>query len=150
MLCDGGQPVALIVMANEGTPIMLNYVLQRVANNYTDWLCMLWSNSSLSPSPTTVYANLTEATFTGYARRTIDHTKWQAPTIIGSVKAQSLYDTVPLSWTNTGSIQDVYGYAIITPSAFKILWSQKLDAPISIATGGTIQFQPAMELGTEP
>ncbi len=138
-------------MVNEGTPILLNYILQRTVNNYADWLCMLWTNSSLSPVPTTVYASLTEATFTGYARKTLAHGTWQAPTIIASSYAESVYDTAPLSWTNAGvTAQQIYGYAVITPTSPKIMWLQQFDASFSLVPGGTVTFSPAIDLGTLP
>lgn len=146
-----GAKVARIVMANEGTPIMLNYVLQRAVNNYADWLLMMWVDAAYSPAPASVYADLTEATFTGYSRRTLAHATWQAPTIVSGTYAQSLYDTTPLSWTNSGvTSETVYGYAVITPTASKILWLQKFDTPVLMVPGGTVVFTPSIDLGTLP
>lgn len=138
-----------IVMANDGSPTLLNYVLQRTANNYADWLIALWTNSSLSPYPTMSFSVLHEATFTGYARVTLDHTKWQAPTIVTMDRASSKYDTASIVWTNSGvTTDDIYGYAVITPVTFTLLWSQQLDAPISLPPGGSMALQPILDLGT--
>lgn len=140
--------MATIVMANTGTPILLNYLLQRTANNYPDWLLMLWTNSSLFPTPATVYADLSEATFTGYARQTIIHAGWGAPAIISSTFARSTYGSL-FSWTNTGSAQPIYGYAVITPSPFTLIYCQKFDAPAPMDPGGTLQFSPIIDFGTK-
>jgi len=136
-------------MANTGTPTLLNYMLQRVTNNYLDWLLMLWTNPTLSPTPATVYADFTEATFTGYSRRVILHNGWGDPVIIDGAFARSVYTNL-VAWYPSGTPQTVYGYAIITPTPFDLICSQKFDAPYEMVPGGTLQFYPRMELGTKP
>ncbi len=137
--------MADIVIPNEGKTFLLDYITQKVVNNYTDWQLMLWTNASLSPSGTTVYANLTEATFPGYARVVLTHSLWGAATIVSNQAVSVWGGTQPI-WTNGGSAQPIFGYAYVTTSSPKIMLIQKYDTPVPMDPGGILTMVPQINL----
>ncbi len=137
--------MAKIVIPNEGKPDLLAFLLGQTANTFADWLLMLWQNSSLSPGPATVYANLTECTFPGYSRVTLTKNLWSVPGIVSDQAVSSWTGATP-TWTNTGAAQPCYGYAFITPTASKIVMIQQWDSPVPMGTGGILAFTPQVIL----
>lgn len=138
-----------IFLPNESLPSLLSYWIGKSSNAFAAWELMLWSNSAYSPSQGSVFGDLVEATFGGYARFTLTQPTWTSPTVI-SDKAVSTYGVTPLSWTVTSSPQTLYGYAIITPSSSKIIAIQAFDAAIPLVTGGILGVLPRLEFTTEP
>lgn len=138
-----------LVLPNEGLVDQLTYLLKSTISGVADWLLVLWTNSSYTPSQSSVYSDLTLATFTGYSAVTVTRGTWTTPTIISNA-AVSTWGTVATQWTNTGSSQTIYGYALVTASSPVIRVVEKFASPVTVATGGIIGVLPRYTFTTAP
>lgn len=138
-----------LVLPNEGLTDLLAYMIRTTISGVADWLMVLWTNTSLTPGQSTVYSDLTLATFTGYSAVTVTRGTWTAPTIV-SDKAVSTWGTTATLWTNTGSSQTIYGYAMVTASSPVIRLIEKFASPVVLATNGIIGVLPQFTFTTAP
>ena len=116
----------------------------------SDWITrMQASNLSLrlyqnnvTPDRDTVFADLTESSFTGYAAVAIASGDWTNLAIAAHVLRSV---ASPKTFTNSGgAAQDVYGYFVTEPATGRIMAVARFDlAPVSIAAlGGTVVVTP--------
>jgi hypothetical protein len=138
-----------IVCPNEGLADQLDYILSAPIPGVAAWVLVLYTTADLVPGQYTVWADVAEATFSGYSRRILDRSTWTASTIIMS-QAVSTYGATPCRWVNTGSPQTITGWAIITPVASVIRYIQPLPAPLVLDTGDPIEVLPQVALTTLP
>jgi hypothetical protein len=134
---------------NEGLCDQLDYVLSAPISGVLSWLLMLWVNDDLVVTQQTVYADLIEATFMGYVRRTLDRSSWTAATLEGDY-AVATWSTEPIVWINSGPPATVYGWAIITPLSPVIRYIQPLPAPVTVNSGDPIAVLPRVAMTTLP
>jgi membrane-bound lytic murein transglycosylase B len=127
---------------------LLAYWLGKTSNSFSDWQLMLYSNS-LTPSQSTVFADLTEATFGGYSRITLGKSTWQSPAVTLG-KSRSTYGTDPLMWIVASGSETIYGYAMITPSSPVIRAIEAFDTPFTVTPGGVLTLIPKMTFTTDP
>ena len=109
------------------------------------------------PSSASVLADFTEATFTGYAARTLTNsltgTTWSTP---AGTPAQSQYNAAaPQSWTATGAYQTVLGhlYVGVTSGTFYGAESFVAGGGTSVVLSAgqpTMTLIPTLKLGTNP
>ena len=137
-----------LVLPNEGLPTLLDQMIRDLASGFVDWEMMLFVNN-ITPDQDTVYADLTEATFGNYSRITIDHTLWEAPTVVAD-HAVSTYTTTPQIWTVTSGSETVYGYALVTVSSPIIIVVERFASPVAVSAGGVLAVLPRITLTTEP
>lgn len=143
----GVQNVA-IVLPDEGLADQLSYIIKTAISGVADWQLMLFQNN-LTPTQTTVFSDLVEATFSGYSRVTVTRATWTSPTIVAD-KAVSTWGTTGTTWTNAGSTQTIYGYALITASSPVIRVIERFASPVVMATGGIISVLPSYNFTTAP
>jgi len=136
------------VLPDIGLADQLDYMLRAAIVGVLPWELALFTNNPTF-SQATVWADMTEATFTGYSRVTLTRATWTAATII-SGRAVSTWDTVPVQWTCTGSPQTIYGAAILEPVSNKVRKAEKFASPVVQAVGGILQFLPRWTYTTEP
>lgn len=141
--------MGVMVLPNEGLTILLEYWIGKTANTFSDWLLGVYTNSGYTPSPTSVFADLTFASWGGYAAVTLTKATWTAAALSGN-KAFSTWGTTPTTWTVGSSPPTVQGWAIYTPSSSKLIALQQLVTPIVTATGGILSMTPRLEFLTEP
>lgn len=137
-----------IVAPNEGLPALLDYILKDNVDGVADWELILFVND-ITPDQDTEYADLTEATFTGYSSVTVTRGDWTAAEIADDV-AVSTWGTSATTWTNTGSEQTVYGYAMVTATSPVIRLIERFASPVVLATNGILGLLPRVTLGTAP
>lgn len=135
-----------IVLPAGGIPFLMEWMLKSPISGVPDLQLMLFTNT-LDPECDVVFADLTECTFTGYARFTLNRSNWQAPTVEECCGIM-LYGSVPLSWTNTGSPQQVAGYAILIPSSGPLIAVQALSSPFTLPSLATLPIRPQITLTT--
>lgn len=137
-----------LVIPDEGAPILLVNTLKGAGSPVPSWLLGLYQNA-YTPDSATTFASFSESSFTGYARYGIDPSKWLTPTIISS-RASSTYDAPgPVTWTNGGSSQNVYGYFVIDNSTGKILWAERFATARTMATGDELDLTLIFTGGTQ-
>lgn len=137
-----------IVLPNEGLPSLLAWMLRDDTSALPSNTLILYAND-LTPTQSTVYADLTHATFTGYSPETIDRASWTSP-VIDSDHAVSTWNTTPIVWLVSGGSETIYGYAVVTPSSPVILWVERFASPIAVSAGGALALLPRFALTTEP
>jgi hypothetical protein len=128
------------VLANEGAIDALTDLV-----NGETWKWVLFSNN-ITPALTTVWANLTECTFPGYARI---NSAYASPAIAGAVDgAQSLHAQITFTCTGGGSAQNVYGYALIDTVGPKIIFAAQIpSAPkVMLNNGDAVLLTPNLTL----
>lgn len=95
--------------------------------------------ANVTPTYATTLANLTETTDTGYARLT---PTWAAAGNYATGDAQMLASV--LTWNFTFSAGGFTIYSVHQlDAATNLLWSYKLDTPVTITAAGPWQFLPS-------
>lgn len=138
-----------LVAPNEGLADQLDYLLRAPISGVVPWLLILYLNDDLVLDQSTVYADLTEADFSGYSRVTLTRATW-TEAVIESDAAVSTYGTDPVQWTASGSPQTLYGWAIITPVASVIRYIEPFPTPVTAAPGSPVGVLPRVTLTTLP
>lgn len=115
-----------------------------------DWECRLYANDVV-PNRDTVLADLTEASFPGYLRKTLARGDWSAAVQI-SGRAATFFQGTPLSWLSSGTAQLIFGYMVCVAATGRMIWSQRLDTPflvtnlspllLPLAFGGRSESEP--------
>jgi hypothetical protein len=137
-----------LVAPNEGLADQLDYILSADISGVLPWVLVLWTNADLFPVATTVWSDVTEASFTGYSRVTIARDGW-TDAVLQYDQAVSTYGTTPTTWIASGAPQTLYGYAIITQTATVIRYIQRFPVPLVAAPGLPVGVLPRVTLGTQ-
>lgn len=137
-----------LVAPNEGLADQLDYILKSTISGVANWTLVLFKNN-LTPNQSTVYADLTLATFGGYSPVTLSRSTWTSA-VISADKAVSTYDTTPQIWLVSSGSETIYGYAIVTPSSPVIRYVERFASPIAVSAGGIIGVLPRVTLTTAP
>lgn len=91
-----------------------------------------------------VNASFTEATFTGYAAKTLTAGGWATS---GTDPRTATYPQQTFTRTSTGAAQLIYGYTVHRVSDGLLCWFEEFPGPISTSTNGdTIQITPIMTM----
>lgn len=114
------------ILPNEGIGFTLSELLGRVAIPVLPWKLILWTNN-YTPTATTTLANLTEATFGGYARANLDRDLWEAP-VVGAGCAHSDWSPDTIDYTVTGGpFETIYGCAYLDVANGVLRFVQRFD-----------------------
>lgn len=127
----------------EGLPDLVEYMLGKTPFPVGSWACMLFKNS-VDVTPDTVYGDLVECDFGGYARVTLNPSTWTTPTLVGGL-IQTSYGVTPLLWTATsGATNVIYGYALIDPAVNLIRQIERFDScdQFTITPGAQFSLLP--------
>jgi hypothetical protein len=118
-------------------------------------------HTNITPAETDTAATYTaaEATFTGYARKTLTRSvgasTWNAPvsqapsgspawsnrTQVG----RSQYGAAPQSWTCGTTGDTIYGYFIVGATSGKLICTEAFSTPRALASGDTLSITPVFE-----
>lgn len=114
------------IIPNEGIIQQHQDSLQIGISGRVPWRLMLFVND-IEPTVLTELADLTEASWGGYGRITITPADWTGFTAVDGCSHAS-WKTVPISWpVNSGPLQVVYGWAMISELAGVIRRVQRFD-----------------------
>ena len=133
---DAGSLKLLAMMLGSSETIDTTLSLRLFVNNYT-------------PDHSTLTANFTQASFTGYAAKTILRGDWQPP-VLDSGRATMLLFTAPSQWTNGGSPVTVYGAYVVGVTTGVTLFAEKFALPQLIGPGNTIRYRVQFRGRQEP
>jgi hypothetical protein len=114
------------ILPDEGIADQLAYILSATISGVLPWQLLFFTND-VTPTHATVLSDLLEATWSGYARRSLDRSVWTTPTVFGGC-ATSTYGTDPQQYS-VGIVGDVtnYGAALVDASLGVIRWIQRFD-----------------------
>lgn len=133
-----------IVLAEGGMPLLMEWCLRAAIPGVLDTRLLLFANA-LDPDCDVVLADLTECTFAGYNRVTLNRAAWQPATVVGCC-ATMRYGTVPQTWVNSGEPATVGGWAILYPMGDVLLAVQALSEPLELGAGVTMALRPEITL----
>ena len=106
----------------------------------------LYSNN-VTPAESDTATTYTEATFTGYAAKTLTSTQtgstWGVPATVGGVTS-STYGTAQV-FSPTSS-QTIYGYYVIGATSTVLLWAELFSSAKSLVSGDTLTVTPKLQL----
>lgn len=124
------------ILTNEGQQDMLTYL---VVNQFPDVRCGLYTARSVY-SKATVLANITAATFSGYAVTT---PTWVSFGTDVNGKAQYAAPSQVFTHNGGGTGNTIIGYYLFNNSTGKVLWLEDFGAPVTInANGQHIDVKP--------
>lgn len=131
------------ICPDDGLSRTLFRILVNPDTELVPWSALLFTND-YTPDESTVLADLTEPTFAGYSRRSVDPATWTAPALVGHY-AKSSWGSVPLEWTNGGAVDvTVYGYALYDSLFSRLVLVERFDPDDirAVAPGDTIKVLP--------
>lgn len=139
------------LIPDEGLSFPLQFWLQSAISGVFNWTMILWVND-YTPDHTTVLANLTEATWTGYTRVTLNRSQWSNPNVHSSC-AQSQWGDTYYTWFVSGTeVQTNFGWAMVDYGVNQIRFVQRFDDsdinPIQI--GGQFALWPTITMTSAP
>jgi hypothetical protein len=108
-----------------------------------NWTIKLFS-SNTTPAASDVASTYTEASFTGYASKTMTRTltsgTWSTPTT--ATPSVSNYNAgTGLTWNST-SAQTVYGYYVVGATSGTLIYSERFGNPISLVNPSSLTVYP--------
>lgn len=140
--------MAAALLPDQGIADQLSWILSATISGVSNWQLVLWVNN-YTPDNTTTLANLTEATWPGYSRVTLNRSSWTTPTVSAGC-ATSTYGTIPLVYYVGGVLPGVinYGMAFYDPAFAVLRWVQRFDTPdlVPLQPGGQFQILPQYTL----
>lgn len=132
-----------IVFPNEGEAYFLNRFLKGTngANNLT---LKLYTAVAGGLVEGTVLANFTEASFPGYAAKTLTNSTWGNAVI--STVTSSTYATQTWTCTGGGANQGCLGYYVVDLVAGVVVWAEPFAATENMVNNGdVINVPPYLE-----
>jgi len=108
----------------------------------------LYSNN-VTPSESDTAATYTEATFTGYAAKTLTSSQsaatWAVPTTSAGTTSSTYGGGTAQSWSPTSS-QTIYGYFIVGATTGILWWAELFATAKNLSSGDTLNLTPRFEL----
>jgi hypothetical protein len=138
-----------LIVPDAGELFLLDTLLKKALSATSEAQILKLYTNNVTPNSTFVAASLTEATFTGYAARTLTRSVWNAAVSVSN-KAESSYGTTPQSWTCGSTGQTVNGYYVQSNgSGSQVLWAELFTTPRTLASGDILNITPKFTLFSE-
>lgn len=139
--------MADMLIPDEGKLLWLYWALCTNGSDLEDFTLRLYKNNFV-PDDSTVLADFTEATFTGYGAVGIARSAMASPVIVSHV-ARSTKSVAPVFSCTGGSPQTVYGWYLESNTTNKCVATQEFDSPRVMSNGATESIDPfRMDLKT--
>jgi len=132
-----------LVTPDLGERIVLDKMLSGAGENY---VLKLYRNN-LTPTNSSVLADFTETTFTGYSSQTMTAGNWSAATTNPSNKAES--SNSELAWTCGSTGDTIYGYFVENAAGSVCLWAEKFDTARPLSLNDVFKITPKFTLNSE-
>lgn len=133
---------------NIGELELLDKMLKDALSSDENYILKLFTNN-VTPDANFAVGSFVQATFTGYAAKTLTRTNWNAA-ITASGKAESSYGSAPQSWTCGTVGQTIYGYWIDNGQGSPtLLWAEKFSVARVLADGDVLNLTPKFTLNSE-
>jgi hypothetical protein len=138
--------MALVVPA-QGELRLLDTMLKLALSTNENHILKLYK-ADYTPTSSTASGSFTEATFNGYAARTLTRANWQT-TVLVSGKGQSSYGSSPQSWTCGTTGNTIYGYWVEGSTSAKVLWAERFTTSRVLGTNDVLNLTPQFTLASE-
>jgi hypothetical protein len=136
-----------LIVSDEGELRLLDYMLKLALSTNENQILKLYQ-SNTTPTSASTNASFTEATFTGYAARTLTRSTWNSAVTVSN-KAESSYGTTPQSWTCGATGNTIYGYWVMSATGSKCLWAELFSTARVLASGDVLNITPKFTLNSE-
>lgn len=124
------------VFADEG----LIAILQKIV--VVDLTLHIFTNN-ITPTVNSVYADFTEASYSGYAAFTLTHTDWVSLGVSGHIGALA-YPTLT-TFNSSGGSEDIYGYYVTDVADTFVFWAGLFDSsPVTVLPADSYSFIPTI------
>lgn len=111
-----------------------------------DWVMLLFVNDHTVTDADQDVTALEEASWSGYARKSVNATTWVSQPVAGHI-AQELAPAF-LQFDNTGGpTETVFGYAILDGSSALVM-AESFSGGTDVATGGSFKVKPSLKYKT--
>jgi hypothetical protein len=134
-----------LVVADQGELRLLDIMLKVALSTNENQILKLYQNN-YTPTSAAAPGSFTEATFTGYAARTLTRSVWNTAVTVSN-KAESSYGTTPQSWTCGATGNTIYGYTVEASS--KTMWGELFSTARVLASGDVLNITPKFTLNSE-
>lgn len=135
-----------LVVPDLGEQWLLETMLRRPIPSSYPLYAGLWTNV-YTVRKDSVLADLTAATFTGYAMQAVQRTDWGAAANVGGV-AQVVKDGGPLFWEPSAGSQLIQGVYFTDPTQTILLWLEALGTPFTTSPGFPVAYLPLLRLNS--
>jgi hypothetical protein len=131
-----------LLVPNVGEGLMLEHITGKTA---VENLLLKLFQSNTTPGETDTAGTYTEATFTGYAAKTLTGASW---TITTGAPTYASYAEQTFTSTAGSQNQAIYGYYVVGATSGTLYWSERFtDGPYTIVNNGdAIKVTPYIEL----
>ncbi len=136
-----------LVVPDQGELRLLDTMLKLALSTNENHILKLYQNN-YTPVAASAPGSFTEATFTGYAARTLTRSTWNAAVTV-STKGETSYGTTPQSWTCGVTGNTIYGYWVEGSTSAKVLWAELFATSRVLATGDILNITPKFTLVSE-
>lgn len=136
-----------LVVPDQGELRLLDTMLKLALSTNENHILKLYQNN-YSPTSAAAVGSFTEATFTGYAARTLTRSTWNSAATVSN-KAESSYGTTPQSWTCGTTGNTIYGYWVEGSTSAKVLWAEYFSTSRVLASGDVLNITPKFTLASE-
>ena len=129
-----------LVVPDVGEVLVLSKALNKTASD--DVKLRLYTND-VTPDDDTVVGDLTEATATGYAAKTLTGASWTVATATGTTTGSYAQQSFTMTTQET-----YYGYYVTDNAGTGLLWVERFsDGPYTTGSaGGTVKVTPTITL----
>jgi hypothetical protein len=134
-----------LVVSDQGELRLLDIMLKVALSTNENQILKLYQNN-YTPTSAAAPGSFTEATFTGYAARTLSRSTWNTAVTVAN-KAESSYGTTPQSWTCGATGNTIFGYHV--EAGGKLLWAELFSTARVLASGDVLNITPKFTLNSE-
>lgn len=128
------------IVPDEDGATALRYWLKQTISGVLPWKLMLWEGATV-PDFDTVLADLTECTWSGYTRVSLDRNTWTDPVVTDGC-AETTYGTTALIWyVSSTNTTPVAGWAIVDDLAGVLRYVQRFDLADQLTPTAGQQYQ---------
>jgi hypothetical protein len=131
-----------LVVPDVGEVELLDKTLKDALSVDESYTLKLYTAISPALGEGSVAGDFTEATFTGYAAKTLTRAGWAGASTSSGTTSSSYAQQ---SWSPT-SAQTVLGYYVIGTTSGVLLWAEAFASSRSLQNGDTLLLTPKMEL----
>lgn len=134
-----------LIVADQGELRLLDIMLKVALSTNENQILKLYQNN-YTPTSAAAPGSFTEATFTGYAARTLTRSVWNTAVTVSN-KAESSYGTTPQSWTCGATGNTIFGYTV--EASGKTMWGELFSTARVLASGDVLNITPKFTLNSE-
>ncbi len=135
-----------LIVPNVGEVELLNKMLKAQLQTNENYTLKLYSAVSPALDEDSVAGDFTEASFGGYAAKTLLRANWNTATTV-SDKATSTYNAAQ-TWT-ASSAQTILGYYVLGATSGVLLWAESFPSAVAVAVSDIVSVTPKLTLNSE-